>query len=103
MPSDCVLTQQCVEADYITANAVQPFPDIPAWSSTNTACAEAFATSGGYGEMSVKGKSVLCDTVDDGMGNPFVFNRVQYCSLACNTNPQMAGCANCMQGGSGMF
>jgi hypothetical protein len=101
--SDCVLTKQCVTGDYLTANAVQPFPDLPAWNSTNTTCAKQFAATGGYGEMSVKGLSVLCDAVDDGMGNELVFNRVQYCPLSCNTNPMGPGCANCMQGGSGSF
>ena len=53
--------------------------------------------------MSVKGESVLCDTVDDGMGNAFVFHRLQYCPLSCNTMPMGPGSANCMQGGSGGF
>ena len=103
MPSDCVLATACTEADYVTANMVQPFPDLPSWSSTNTTCAKQFAATGGYGEMSVTGLSVLCDKVDDGMGGAFVFNRVQYCPLSCNTNPMGPGCTNCMQGGGGTF
>ncbi len=78
-------------------------PDLPGWSSTSTSCATAFATTGGYGEMSVVGLSVLCDKVDDGSGNPYVFNRVQYCPLACNTTPTGPGCQGCGQGGSGGF
>jgi hypothetical protein len=102
--TDCsLMTPVCTEDDYSTANAVQPFPDLPAWTGTDTACAAQFASTGGYGEMSVIGESVRCDVVDDGHGNPFVFNRVQYCPLSCNSNPSGPGCTNCNQGGSGQF
>ena len=101
--SDCSVAKACVEADYPTANMAFPMPDLPSWTSTSTACATMFAASGGYGEMSVTGLSVDCDKVDDGSGNPYVFNRVQYCPLSCNTNPSGAGCQGCGQGGSGGF
>jgi hypothetical protein len=101
--TDCELVKVCTEGDYPTANQVQTFPALPSWSSTNSTCATQFATSGGYGEMSVVGMSVLCDAVDDGSGQPFVFNRVQYCPLSCNTNPSAPECQNCSQGGSGNF
>ncbi len=102
MPSqnDCVLAQSCVEADYVQVNQAMPFPDLPAWVATDNnavACAEKFAQSGGYGEMSVTGLTVMCDMLDK------VFNRVIYCPLACNQNPMMQGCQNCMQGGGGNF
>ncbi len=102
-PNDCVVASVCSEADYTMPNMVQPFPDLPAWVGTDPTCAAQFATSGGYGEMSVIGLSVRCDVVDNGMGAPYVFNKVQYCPLSCNTNPSGPGCMNCMQGGSGMF
>src|SRR4029077_434048 len=92
-PGDCTLMAPvCTEADYTTPNVVQPYPDLAAWTGANVACAQQFAATGGYGEMSVIGESVRCDVVDDGKGNPFVFNRVQYCPLACNTNPSGPGC-----------
>jgi hypothetical protein len=103
MPSDCSVAKVCVEADYLTANQVQTFPPLPGWVGSNGACATQFATTGGYGEMSVVGDSVTCDKVDDGNGGSYVFNRVQYCPLSCNMNPMGAGCMNCMQGGSGGF
>jgi len=102
-PTDCELVKVCIEAFYPEANTVYPMPDLPAWTSTNTACATQFATSGGYGEMSVIGLSVTCDKVDDGAGNAYVFNRVQYCPLSCASNPSAPECQNCMQGGSGNF
>jgi hypothetical protein len=102
-PGDCVVTQACTEADYVTANQLQKFPDLPAWTSTDTACGAAFENTGGYGEMSVIGQSVRCDKVDDGSGNPFVFQRDGYCPLACDTNPSGPGCMGCTNGGSGMF
>ena len=101
--SDCVVASVCSEADYLTASTPQAFPPLPGWTSADSACATTFANSGGYGEMSVLGLSELCDKVDDGSGNPDVFNRVQYCPESCNTNPSGAGCANCMAGGSGGF
>jgi hypothetical protein len=106
LPSDCVLTTVCTEADYPTENVVQPFPDLPSWLATTpaeTQCAMQFASSGGYGEMSVVGLSVECDEIDDGSGGPKVFNRVQYCPLSCNDNPTAPGCENCQAGGSGSF
>jgi hypothetical protein len=101
--ADCSVSKVCVEADYTTANMVQPFPDLPAWTSPNPSCAAQFASNGGYGEMSVIGESVRCDAIDDGMGNAKVFNRVQYCPLSCNSNPSGPGCAGCGQGGGGSF
>jgi hypothetical protein len=101
--TDCVLAKKCTTGFYPTKGQVTPFPDLPAWTLSDSACATQFATTGGYGEMSVKGQSVLCEAVDDGHGNESVFNRVQYCPLACNQNPQGPGCQNCSQGGSGGF
>jgi len=88
--TDCVVTQQCAEGDYTTANVEQKWPDLPAWESTDAACATKFATSGGYGEMSVVGTSVECDHVEK------VFNRVTYCPLG-STDP------SCGSGGGGSF
>jgi hypothetical protein len=102
-PTDCSVGKVCVDADYPTANMAFPMPDLPGWAGTDTQCAVSFATTGGYGEMSVVGLSVLCDKVDDGSGNPYVFNRVQYCPLSCNTTPTGPGCQGCGQGGSGGF
>jgi hypothetical protein len=55
--------------------------------------------------MTVVGESVLCDKVDDGAGNAFVFNRVKYCPSKCEggANPTDPECQNCQQGGSGQF
>ncbi len=103
-PTDCSLAKVCVEGDYLKENVEQPFPDLAPWTSPDTACAAQFASTGGYGEMTVIGQSVLCDKVDDGSGNPLVFNRVQYCKQECMQNPNAPGCPpNCQQGGSGQF
>jgi hypothetical protein len=105
-PADCSLYKACVEADYLVANQTQPFPDLDSWVGTDTACAaQAVATDSIYGEMTVIGKSVLCDIVDDGAGNPYVFNRVQYCPLKCTQpgNQGLPECQNCLIGGSGTF
>jgi hypothetical protein len=101
--ADCKLAEVCTETDYPTANVEQAFPALPAWVSNDTACATKFATTGGYGEMTVIGKSVRCDVVDDGAGKPLMFNRVKYCPLSCNANPAAPECMNCQQGGSGSF
>ncbi|CAN5913543.1 hypothetical protein BH11MYX4_BH11MYX4_17100 [soil metagenome] len=105
LPSDCSLTKVCVEADYVKENVEQTFPPLPAWTSPNSACAAQWDTTGGYGEMTVVGESVLCDKVDDGAGNAFVFNRVKYCPSTCRDagNAGKPECMNCQQGGSGTF
>ncbi len=102
-PGDCVVTRQCVETWYPTAGAMQELPPIPAWTSSDSACARSFRDSGGYGEMSVIGLSIECDEIDDGMGAEYVFNRVNYCPLRCNTMPTLPECMGCMMGGSGSF
>lgn len=100
-PADCIVAQVCAEADYNEADTAQPFPPLPSWVTSTpeqVACAQQFASSGGYGEMTVVGVSVECDTVEEQ-----VFNRVNYCPLTCSQNPQAPGCEQCMNGGSGSF
>ncbi|MBX3191005.1 MAG: hypothetical protein KF819_28675 [Labilithrix sp.] len=103
--SDCTLTKQCVEADYLKENVEQAFPPLDAWVSMDQACAKKWNTTGGYGEMTVVGESVRCDKVDDGAGNAYVFNRVKYCPSICRdpANASNPECQNCQQGGSGQF
>ncbi|MBL9042029.1 MAG: hypothetical protein JNM83_10535 [Myxococcales bacterium] len=99
-PTDCVVSTVCTEGDYGEANKVQSLPQLPAWATTTAAqiaCAKQFKMSGGYGEMSVDGKTVTCDQVQS------VFNRVKYCPLSCNTDPTQPECKNCGSGGSGGF
>jgi hypothetical protein len=103
-PTDCTVAETCVDTWYPTANAMQALPPLPSWTGgAATACATQFATTGGYGEMSVQGLSIECDDIGDGSGARYVFNRVNYCPLACNTNPTGPGCTGCMMGGSGSF
>jgi hypothetical protein len=105
-PTDCSLTKVCAPpGDYLTANVEQDFGPLDSWVSPDQACAKAWRTTGGYGEMSVKGLSTRCEKIDDGAGNSFVFNRVQYCPTKCE-NPAHASdpeCVNCKQDGSGQF
>lgn len=100
--SDCVVAETCTDAWYAKENTLQTLPPLPAWTSNQPACAAKFAASGGYGEMTVVGLSSECEAVDDA-GKPRVFNRVQYCPLACTQNPSLAGCQNCGNGGNGEF
>jgi hypothetical protein len=100
---DCVITQACVDTWYAEAGKAQSLDDLPSWSSPNSSCAAKFDQSGGYGEMSVIGKSAECDVVDDGMGNPYVFHRTDYCPPSCQNNMSSPECMNCQTGGSGMF
>jgi hypothetical protein len=102
-PSDCVLSESCVETWYPEANVTQELPELPAWTSSNSACATAFRDTGGYGEMAVVGTSIECDDIDDGSGGEYVFNRVNYCPLICNEMPTLPECVGCMMGGSGAF
>lgn len=99
-PTDCVMASVCTEADYPMANAETGLPVLPAWATTTPAqiaCAEQAKTSGGYGEMTVDGKTVTCEVVQK------PFNRVGYCALDCDKRPTDPDCKNCMTGGSGSF
>lgn len=102
-PSDCVVTQQCVETWYPTAGKRQELPGLPGWSATDSACNARFVEQGGYGEMSVRGKSLECDEVDDGKGRPFVFRRASYCPPRCGDTPDDPDCKSCAAGGEGAF
>jgi hypothetical protein len=99
--TDCVLTRQCVETWYETAGQEQELPELAAWSGADAACAAAFQSVGGYGEMPVEGLSVECDEVDDGAGAGLVFNRVPYCPASCSMTRDAPECMNCAMGGSG--
>lgn len=102
-PSDCSLGTVCTEGDYLKENTPQAFPELPGWVSNNSACVDKImAGSAVYGEMTVIGKSVLCDEIGDGT-NPLVFNRVQYCPMTCAKNPSDPACAQCGASGAGQF
>lgn len=101
-PTDCEVGHSCTEGDYSQENVTQDFKALPYWEAKGDpqiACAQKFAATGGYGEMSVVGTTLLCDMLNK------PFNRVNYCPLKCN----MAGhendpdCKGCMAGGSGDF
>jgi hypothetical protein len=94
--SDCTVGQVCTKGLYSVKNVVQNFPSLPGWAGMDATCAAKFVASGGYGEMSVQGESITCDVIDNGAGQPLVFQTVSYCPL---TNPP----PNCQSGGSGMF
>jgi hypothetical protein len=102
-PSDCSLAKVCQKTDYLTAGVDQPLGALPSWVATDTACVATWRAKGGYGEMTVKGLSVRCDAIDDGMGNPYMFLRVGYCPEKCSTNPSLPECKACSQGGNGQF
>lgn len=102
-PSDCTLAKVCQKAEYVTAGVEQKLGTLPSWVAADAACVAKWRTKGGYGEMTVKGLSVRCDAIDDGNGNPHVFNRVGYCPEKCQTSPTLPECAACAQGGSGQF
>ena len=96
--SDCVVQSVCTEGNYTTVNQAQSFPPLGGWIATsNTTCTKQFATTGGYGEMSVDGFTVSCDTVSS------VFNRVSYCPTTCMPGSTDPNCTNCSNGGSGTF
>jgi hypothetical protein len=89
--SDCTLASTCIDVDYLTAGATQSLPPLPGWLGGATSCAQQFAQSGGYGEMSVNGVALDCESVTR------VFNRVKYCPASCTT------CTDCLRGSDGTF
>ena len=107
-PSDCVIGTVCTEADYVDANKEQAFPELPGWLSPASASTcipgiiDPNVKTPTYGEMTVVGKSVICDEINDN-GAPLVFNRVPYCAIDCKDNPTRVDCVSCQAAGSGGF
>jgi hypothetical protein len=101
--SDCVLVRKCFDVWYDEAGKAQDLPDIPGWVATDTTCAARFKNQGGYGEMSVRGRSEECEDVDDGNGKAFVFERTTYCKPNCNETPNAPECRSCSVSGAGDF
>lgn len=57
-----------------------------------------------FASSPVRGRTVDCELIDDDRGGFFVFNRVNYCPLCCNTGEcGGAMCEGCRMGGSGSF
>jgi len=100
---DCVVMTSCVDVWYGQAGKDQPLPNLPGWTSSDASCSKKFIELGGYGEMSVLGKSMECDAVDDGHGQPYVFKRTSYCPPTCSATPTRPECMACSIGGSGQF
>jgi hypothetical protein len=101
-PADCMLAQSCTEAWYGQKNTPQDLPPLPGWSSSDPGCVANFDKVGGYGEMSVVGKSIECEPIDDN-GQPLIFHRIKYCPLVCAQNPGLPACKSCGNGASGSF
>ena len=101
-PTDCTLMRSCVDVWYERAGEAQPLPDLPGWVSADRACAARFIDIGGYGEMSVRGRSVECEPVDDGEGGAYVFARTAYCGPEC-ANSDSEECQRCSASGGGDF
>jgi hypothetical protein len=102
-PADCTVIRTCIDVWYAQGGKTQSLPDLPGWTASDLACAKRFVDGGGYGEMSVKGKSAECDPVDDGKGAAFVFRRTSYCAADCGDHPDADGCKDCAVMGSGSF
>lgn len=100
---DCLVMQSCVDVWYSKPGESMQLPNLPGWTSNDPACSKKFIDLGGYGEMTVLGKSMDCDAVDDGHGKPYVFKRTSYCAPSCASTPDKAECKGCSTGGSGQF
>ncbi|HEV3191972.1 MAG TPA: hypothetical protein VGY54_15780 [Polyangiaceae bacterium] len=99
-PSDCVFAHVCAESDYATASQPQMWPALPGWitaTEAEAACARAFSTGGGYGEMTLTGTPAGCAPVSKTLG------RFTYCPLMCNATPNAPECAGCLQAQTGTF
>lgn len=112
--NDCILGESCIKANYLQPDVEQPLPNLPTWFGADKACATKWEVttpedkSPGYGEMIVKGQTVLCEAVDDGSGKEYVFHRVKYCPRICrpgypNYQPNHPECVDCQLKGKGDF
>ncbi len=105
LPTDPVVGRVCTPAiDYPKANELVTLPPLGHWAS-DAAAGKAFFSRGGYGELTVKGKSYACDEVDDGNGNELVFQTIKYCPAKCDdaSHKTDAECVNCTNGATGTF
>ena len=100
--TDCALAEVCTTAWYAKKNVEQTLPPLPGWTGKDAACTAKFVASGGYGEMTVVGKSIECQDINDN-GKPLVFHRIKYCPVKCAQNPNLPECKNCGNGASGGF
>ncbi len=98
---DCTVGGSCVQVWIDTPGTTQELPPLPAWLGEDTACAENFRDTGGYGEMTVHGLSLACDEIGTAV-TPYVFNRMKYCAAGCTSGVD-PGCDDCAAGSSGMF
>jgi hypothetical protein len=99
--SDCTVVTVCTQGVYDTPGVEKQMPDLPAWTSSDTACATKFFEIGGYGEMSVAaGISVECDVIPSK-----IFQYIAYCPPKCAlaANKDLPECTNCKNGGGGPF
>ena len=73
------------------------FPPLPGWLAppSAAACVAQFASTGGYGQMSINGQSDLCQL--EGQQS---FGMQTYCPTACTGSNPPPSCATCMAGGS---
>jgi hypothetical protein len=121
--NDCIVGEvELPPTYYPTPNVEMPWPNLPGWIGGDPTCSQKWApqdidkdgiidnaagtpkgVSPGYGEMIVLGESVLCDKIDDGKGNEFVFNRIKYCPSSCNDDPSTPDCVSCQASGQGEF
>lgn len=108
-PTDCILGEQSIEADYQEPNVEQPMPPLKPWAGADQACAKKWEIDTpddvypGYGEMIVRGQTVRCDEIDDGNNAEFVFHRLPYCPKLCRTNNTADVCKKCAAEATGKF
>jgi hypothetical protein len=102
-PTDCSLVKLCVNTVYAQPGLTQRLPDLPGWSTEDSVCSKRFVDRGGYGEMSVRGTNQTNQPIDDGHGQPLIFERTTYCSPTCNDTPDLPECKDCSVNGTGMF
>lgn len=100
---DCTLVRACITTWYARPGSEQKLPNLKGWTANDRTCAARFVEQGGYGEMSVLGKSTECEAVDDGNGRPFVFKRASYCPPNCGERPDAEECKHCSASGAGDF
>lgn len=102
--ADCTVGQACTSAFYGAPNVLQELPPLGPWLSSDASCAQRFAATGGYGEMTVVGVTLDCQQIG-ATDHPYVFNRTPYCPLCCSDSSCSDGfdCGACTSGGSGGF
>jgi hypothetical protein len=88
--SDCVLAEKCIDVWYPEEGVEQELEPLAHWASDDEECGKVFRERSGYGEMTVMGTTVECDSIEDN-GDPLLILITDYCPPPAPGEEQTCG------------